>query len=72
MQTTQFNNNTSVHEPITSSMESPTIGNSDLKLLKVLSLLIDYPSNELFLGDTLADCTEIVAKSTLISPAEAR
>ena len=67
MQTTQFNN-TSVHEPITSSMESPTIGNSDLKLLKVLSLLIDYPSNELFLGDTLADCTEIVAKSTLISP----
>ncbi|WP_227670948.1 MULTISPECIES: nitrate reductase molybdenum cofactor assembly chaperone [Psychrobacter] len=49
-------------------MESPTIGNSDLKLLKVLSLLIDYPSNELFLGDTLADCTEIVAKSTLISP----
>lgn len=68
MQTTQFNNNTSVHEPITSSMESPTIGNSDLKLLKVLSLLIDYPSNELFLDDTLADCTEIVAKSTLISP----
>ena len=68
MQTTQFNNNTSIHEPITSSMESPTIGNSDLKLLKVLSLLIDYQSNELFLGDTLADCTEIVAKSTLISP----
>ncbi|WP_201589628.1 nitrate reductase molybdenum cofactor assembly chaperone [Psychrobacter pulmonis] len=44
------------------------IGTSDLKILKVLSLLIDYPSNELFLGDTLADCTEIVAKSTLISP----
>ena len=67
MQTTQFNN-TSIHKPITSSMESPTIGASDLKLLKVLSLLIDYPSNKLFLGDTLADCTEIVAKSTLISP----
>ncbi|MGO1474661.1 MAG: nitrate reductase molybdenum cofactor assembly chaperone [Psychrobacter sp.] len=45
------------------------IGASDLKLLKVLSLLIDYPSNELFTGDTLADCTEIVATSTLISPA---
>jgi len=50
-------------------MTPPLIGKSDLKLLKVLSLLIDYPSNELFLGDTFADCTEIVAKSTLISPA---
>ena len=64
MQTSQVYNANSVNEPIV----PPSIGNSDLKLLKVLSLLIDYPSNELFLGDTLADCTEIVAKSTLISP----
>lgn len=35
---------------------------TQLKLLKVLSLLSTI-SNELFLGDTLADCTEIVAKS---------
>lgn len=41
---------------------------SELKILKVLSLLIDYPCPELFLGDTLADCTEIVATSSLISP----
>ncbi|MGM8885755.1 nitrate reductase molybdenum cofactor assembly chaperone [Psychrobacter sp. 1U2] len=46
----------------------PNIGDSDLKLLKVISLLIDYPSNELFVGDTLADCAEIVATSPLISP----
>jgi nitrate reductase delta subunit len=65
MQTTQFDSNHSVHKLMT----PPLIGKSDLKLLKVLSLLIDYPSNELFLGDTFADCTEIVAKSTLISPA---
>lgn len=65
MQTTQFKPHQSVNEPIT----PPIIGASDLKLLKVLSLLIDYPDNELFLGDTLADCAEIVAKSTLISPA---
>ena len=64
MQTTQIHNDSSVHEPIM----PPVIGTSDLKLLKVLSLLIDYPTNELFMGDTLADCTEIVARSTLISP----
>ena len=64
MQTTQFPNSHSVHEPMT----PPTIGASDLMILKVLSLLIDYPNNELFSGDTLADCTEIVARSTLISP----
>src|SRR5699024_3423310 len=64
MQTTQFPNSHSVHEPMT----PPTIGTSDLKILKVLSLLIDYPNNELFSGDTLADCTEIIARSTLISP----
>ena len=68
MQTTQLNNSASVHEPINSAIETPMIGASDLKILKVLSLLIDYPSNELFLGDTLADCTEIVARSTIISP----
>lgn len=65
MQTTQFDHHHSVTEPIA----PPLIGASDLKLLKVLSLLIDYPNNELFLDDTLADCAEIVAKSTLISPA---
>lgn len=64
MQNSQVYNANSVNEPIV----PPSIGNSDLKLLKVLSLLIDYPSNELFLGDTLADCAVIVAKSTLISP----
>ncbi len=68
MQTTQL------HNPAlnTSSVDEPTmppnIGESDLKLLKVISLLIDYPSSELFVGDNLADCTEIVATSTLISP----
>ncbi|AAZ18467.1 respiratory nitrate reductase chaperone NarJ [Psychrobacter arcticus 273-4] len=46
----------------------PVIGDSELKLLKVLSLLIDYPSNELFEGDAFAQCKQIVAKSTLISP----
>lgn len=44
MQTTQLNNSTSVHEPIT----QPTIGHSDLKLLKVLSLLIDYQAMSCF------------------------
>lgn len=65
MQTTQFKQHQSANDPIT----PPLIGASDLKLLKVLSLLIDYPDNELFLGDTFADCTEIVARSTIISPA---
>ncbi|WP_350559743.1 nitrate reductase molybdenum cofactor assembly chaperone [Psychrobacter sp. CAL346-MNA-CIBAN-0220] len=46
----------------------PKIGDSELKLLKVLSLLIDYPSNELFEGDAFAQCKQIVVKSTLISP----
>ena len=64
MQTTQVHTSSSINDII----ETPMIGASDLKILKVLSLLIDYPSNELFLGDTLADCTEIVARSTIISP----
>ena len=64
MQTTQFHTDNAVID----SVMPPVIGVSELKILKVLSLLIDYPSNELFLGDTLADCTEIVARSTIISP----
>lgn len=48
--------------------EMPMIGNSDMKILKVLSLLIDYPTNELFEGETLALSKQIVIKSTLISP----
>ncbi len=46
----------------------PVIANSELKLLKVLSLLIDYPSTELFEGEAFAQCKQLVAKSTLISP----
>lgn len=46
----------------------PVIADSELKLLKVLSLLIDYPNNELFEGEAFAQCKRIVAKSTLISP----
>ena len=64
MQTTQFHTDSAFID----SVMPPVIGASELKILKVLSLLIDYPSNELFLGDTLADCTEIVARSTIISP----
>jgi len=64
MQPTQNHTDSAVID----SVMPPVIGTSELKLLKVLSLLIDYPSNELFIGDTLADCTEIVARSTIISP----
>lgn len=46
----------------------PVIANSELKLLKVLSLLIDYPSTELFEGEAFAQCKQLVVKSTLISP----
>ncbi|PNK60083.1 nitrate reductase molybdenum cofactor assembly chaperone [Psychrobacter sp. FDAARGOS_221] len=46
----------------------PTIADSDMKILKVLSLLIDYPTNELFEGETLAMSKDIVSKSPLISP----
>lgn len=48
--------------------EMPMIGNSDMKILKVLSLLIDYPTNELFEGETLTLSKQIVSKSPLISP----
>jgi len=80
MQTSQVSNPETVDTTLDNSVNSvfgehghdepmpPNIGDSDLKLLKVISLLIDYPSNELFVGDTLADCAEIVATSTLISP----
>lgn len=40
----------------------------DFKLLKVISLLMDYPSDELFADDTLGACKDIVATSKLISP----
>lgn len=68
MQATQLHNPQSMNSVVNEPTAPATIGHSDLKLLKVLSLLIDYPSNELFIGDTLADCAEIVATSTLISP----
>ncbi len=63
MNKSQFNSNI-----IDAPMMMPSIADSELKILKVLSLLIDYPTNELFTGDTLADCAEIVATSELISP----
>ncbi|WP_439958270.1 nitrate reductase molybdenum cofactor assembly chaperone [Psychrobacter sanguinis] len=47
---------------------TPTLADSDMKILKVLSLLIDYPTNELFEGDTLALSKDIVSTSPLISP----
>ncbi len=73
MQTTQFYNpplhNAQFKTSLADEPIAPTsIVDSELKILKVLSLLIDYPTHELFLGDTLADCTQIVATSTLISP----
>lgn len=40
----------------------------DMKLLKVISLLLDYPSHELFVDDTLEQCKTIVMGSRLISP----
>ncbi|WP_367109811.1 nitrate reductase molybdenum cofactor assembly chaperone [uncultured Psychrobacter sp.] len=63
MNKSQFNSNI-----VDAPMMLPSIADSELKILKVLSLLIDYPTNELFTGDTLADCAEIVATSELISP----
>lgn len=48
--------------------DMPVIGNSDMKILKVLSLLIDYPTNELFEGETLTVCKQIVSSSPLMSP----
>ena len=48
--------------------DMPVIGDSDMKILKVLSLLIDYPTNELFQGETLTVCKQVVSGSPLISP----
>ena len=41
---------------------------SDMKLLKVISLLLDYPTAELFQDSVLENCREIVLDSRLISP----
>lgn len=46
----------------------PSIPASEMKLLKVISLLLDYPSNELLTDGSLAACRELVKASTLISP----
>lgn len=40
----------------------------DFRLLKVVSLLLDYPSDELFDCNVLRGCKDIVATSVLISP----
>lgn len=51
-----------------SNQEIPRIADSDMKLLKVISLLIDYPTNELFEDDNLTICKQLVSTSSLISP----
>ncbi len=53
---------------VQNSVARPTIADSDMKILKVLSLLIDYPTNELFEGETLAMSKDIVSTSPVISP----
>lgn len=40
----------------------------DFRILKVISLLLDYPSDELFTDKHLDACKEIVTTSVLISP----
>lgn len=40
----------------------------DFKLLKVISILLDYPEDALFDGDHLAACYKVVMDSKLISP----
>lgn len=40
----------------------------DFKLLKVISVLLDYPEDALFDGNHLATCRELVMTSGLISP----
>ena len=49
-------------------MTNKIIADSDMKILKVISLLIDYPSDELFAGDTLNQCKQLIQKSIVISP----
>lgn len=41
---------------------------TDMKLLKVISLLMDYPEHELFVDDNLDQCKQLVMQSRLISP----
>ena len=41
---------------------------SDFRLLKVISLLLDYPSDDLFTDNHLSACKDIVNSSVLISP----
>ena len=41
---------------------------TDMKLLKVISLLMDYPEHELFIDDNLDQCKQLVMQSRLISP----
>lgn len=41
---------------------------TDMKLLKVISLLLDYPTADLFQEGVLESCREIVLASRLISP----
>lgn len=48
-------------------MNAPFLA-SDMKLLKVISLLLDYPTAELFDNGVLESCREIVLTSKLISP----
>ncbi|WP_315042304.1 nitrate reductase molybdenum cofactor assembly chaperone [Faucicola mancuniensis] len=54
------------------SQANPTTPNlamqNDMKLLKVLSLLMDYPSHELFIDGNLDECKQLVMTSRLISP----
>ena len=40
----------------------------DFTLLKVISILMDYPRDELFFAGVLDECRSIVGKSVLISP----
>lgn len=49
-------------------MTTDQIVQTDMRLLKVISVLMDYPSHELFADDTLSECKAIVMNSRLISP----
>ena len=49
-------------------MTTDRIVQTDMRLLKVISVLMDYPSHELFTDDTLSECKAIVMNSRLISP----
>lgn len=49
-------------------MTTDRIVQTDMRLLKVISVLMDYPSHELFTDNTLSECKAIVMNSRLISP----